>query len=73
MEANTLRQPVVSGESLLRIEAVSARLGLGRSAIYELIGKGELRKPIKLGRASVWPSSEIDRFIAERIGTVRQG
>lgn len=56
------------GESLLRLPQVSARLGLGRSAIYALIQRGELCPPIKLGaRASAWPSSAIDQFIADRI------
>jgi prophage regulatory protein len=52
---------------LLRIDSVSARLGLRKSAIYELIRRGELCEPLKLGRASLWPSSSIDAFIAERI------
>ena len=57
-----------TGESLLRLPQVSARLGLGRSAIYDLVKRGELCPPIKLGaRASAWPSSAIDQFIADRI------
>lgn len=60
------------GESLLRLPDVSARLGLGRSAIYELVKRGELCAPIKLGaRASAWPASAIDQFIAERIRASR--
>lgn len=56
------------GESFLRLPQVSARLGLGRSAIYALVKRGELCAPIKLGaRASAWPSSAIDQFIAARI------
>ena len=56
------------GESFLRLPQVSARLGLGRSAIYDLVKRGELCPPIKLGvRASAWPSSAIDQFIADHI------
>ena len=57
-----------TGDSFLRLPQVSARLGLGRSAIYELVKRGELCPPVKLGaRASAWPSSAIDAFIADRI------
>lgn len=61
-----------SGETLLRLPQVSARLGLGRSAIYDLVKRGQLCPPIKLGvRASAWPSSAIDQFIADRIRDAR--
>ena len=62
-----------AGESLLRLPQVSARLGLGRSAIYDLVKRGELCPPIKLGaRASARPSSAIDKFIADRIGAAQR-
>jgi prophage regulatory protein len=62
----------VAGEVFLRLPQVSARLGLGRSAIYNLVKRGQLCPPIKLGvRASAWPSSAIDQFIAERIRASR--
>jgi prophage regulatory protein len=65
--------PTSSAEVLLRLPQVSARLGLGRSAIYELVKRGELCAPIKLGvRASAWPSSAIDAFIADRIRASRE-
>lgn len=60
--------PSGQGESFLRLPQVSARLGLGRSAIYDLVKRGELCPPIKLcTRASAWPSSAIDQFIADHI------
>lgn len=62
------QETVTAGETLLRLPQVCARLGLGRSSIYDLVNRGELCRPIKLGaRASAWPASEIDRFIADRI------
>lgn len=70
MQATT--QP--AGERLLRLNDVMARLGVGRSSIYELVRRGELCQPVKLGvRASAWPASAIDRFIAERIRASREG
>lgn len=70
-----MQQPTtVSQERLLRLPEVSARLGLGRSSIYALIQRGELSPPVKLGaRASAWPASVIDAFIAERIRASRNG
>ena len=62
-----------AGESLLRLPAVCSRLGIGRSAIYDLVKRGELCQPVKLGqRVSVWPASAIDAFIAARIASARR-
>ena len=44
--------------------------GLKRTAIEELISRGEFPRPVKLsdsGRAVGWISSEISRWQAERI------
>ena len=63
-----------AGETLLRLPQVCARLGLGRSSLYALVQRGELCPPVKLGaRASAWPASEIDAFIADRIRQSRKG
>lgn len=65
--------PTPSAESLLRLPSVCARLGLGRSAVYDLVKRGELCPPVKLGpRVSVWPASAIDAFIADRIASSRR-
>jgi|YelNatPaOPRAMG01_1025707.scaffolds.fasta_scaffold10875_8 predicted DNA-binding transcriptional regulator AlpA len=34
-------------------------LPLGKSALYELIAKGVIPRPIKIGRRSVWRESDI--------------
>lgn len=60
--------PNPSGERLLRLPDVSARTGLGKSAIYAGIAAGNFPPGVKLSRrATAWPSSEIDAWIAERI------
>lgn len=60
--------PQTTGEVLLRLNDVTRRLGLGRSSVYELVRRGELCPPVKLGvRASAWPQSAIDAFIAEKV------
>lgn len=59
-----------TGEHLLRLPAVEARTGLRKSAIYQGMKAGTFPACLKLGpRASAWPSSSIDAWIAERIAT----
>ena len=53
---------------LLRRPAVEARVGLSRAWIYSAMEKGEFPRPVKIGRRAVaWPTSVIDRWIAERM------
>lgn len=64
--ANKVRQV------LLRRKEVEARTGLPRSSLYELIGRGEFPRPIRLGERSVaWIDSEVDAWIASRIAECR--
>lgn len=61
-----------SAERLLRLPDVEARTGLKKSAIYAGMKAGTFPQCLKLGpRASAWPSSEIDSWIAERIRLAR--
>jgi len=58
-------------ERLLRLPEVIERTGLSRSSLYQRINQGTFPRPIKLGqRASAWPCSEIDQWVAE---TIRAG
>lgn len=57
-------------ETLLRLPAVVARVGLQKSAIYEMLNREPpaFPRPLKLSRRAVcWPASKIDQWIAERI------
>jgi prophage regulatory protein len=66
MQANTQ----TPGEQLLRLPQVLARVGLAKSAVYAGMKAGTFPPCLKLGvRASAWPSSAIDTWIAERIAT----
>jgi len=65
--------PLHAAEALLRLPAVEARTGLKKSAIYAGIKDKTFPACVKLGRASAWPSSSIDRWIAERIADSRRG
>lgn len=43
------------------------RLGVGRTTLYELIAARELLT-FKLGQRTLIPESELQRFVAERMG-----
>jgi prophage regulatory protein len=45
----------------LRIKQVEEKLGIKRSTIYELMRKGLLPQPIKIGGSSIWIESEVDQ------------
>jgi prophage regulatory protein len=59
-------QPTIS---LLRLDAVKARTGLGRSVIYKLASEGRFPAPIhpENTRLSCWDSSAIDRWVAQQL------
>jgi prophage regulatory protein len=57
---------------LLRLSEVLRRNGLGRTATYALIARGEFPAPVKSGRASRWVEEEIDEWIRQLI-RVRSG
>lgn len=52
---------------LLTIPEVAQRLSLGRSFVYQLVMRGEIRS-IKVGRARRVPVTALDQFIAARMG-----
>jgi prophage regulatory protein len=50
---------------LIRFRAVQERVGMGRTAVYELIKAGKFPRPVKVGAASAWIDAEITRWIEE--------
>lgn len=53
---------------ILRIQQVKERTGLSRSTIYELVARGDLPRPVRIGqRTSGWIEAEVDKFLRERI------
>ena len=59
--------PVPEPEALLRLPAVLAAVGLGRTAWLDLVRTGAAPAPVHIGRAAAWPSSEVQAFIRARI------
>ena len=51
-----------------QIPQACARLGIGRTAFYELLKSGEIRS-IKVGTRTLIPESELQRFITERMAS----
>jgi predicted DNA-binding transcriptional regulator AlpA len=52
-------------DKLLPIADVMRELNIGRTSVYNLVNKGLLAKPIKVGRSSKWLESEINESIAK--------
>jgi prophage regulatory protein len=56
----------------LRLAEVRNRVPYSRSTIYQLVTQGRFPKPINLGaRAVAWLESDIDEWIAARVGNSR--
>jgi len=54
--------------TILRRRQVEARVGLRRSAIYEMMREGKFPAPVRLGERAVgWIESEIDEWLAARV------
>jgi len=56
-----------TGPQYVRLPAVMAVTGLGKSSVYWLISQGTFPKPVKLGkRASGWLVSDLEAWAASR-------
>jgi len=56
----------------MRLPEVTRITGQSRSTIYRLIAEGQFPKAIKRGTAARWLSSEVDRWVADRVAASRQ-
>lgn len=55
-------------QRLLRLPEVTARVGLGKSSIYEGVKAGTFPAPVKISRRAVcWDSWAVQNWITERI------
>ena len=60
-------------ETILRLPAVKARIGLSRSTIYQLVAQRRFPRQIALGSRSVgWLESEINEWLAAQVDRSRQ-
>lgn len=58
-------QQAVTTDRLLKITEVGTQVGLGKSAIYEMITAGTFPAPIKIGCASRWSQVEVQKWILD--------
>ena len=50
-----------------RLTDVLAKIGVGKTTVYKMIGRGQFPRPVKLGeRAVAWRRSDIEGWIATR-------
>lgn len=55
------------GDSVIRPKQAAERLGICKASLYNMVHKGEIDPPFKIGkRASGWLSSYLDEVIAQR-------
>ncbi len=50
-------------DELMGLQAVAGALSVSRREVYRLIARGELPQPVKIGRSSKLPESEVSAFI----------
>lgn len=59
-------------ERLVRLPECLQAVCLGRTAWLDLVKSGAAPQPVKIGRATFWVQSEVQRFIADRIRQSRK-
>lgn len=59
-------QEAVPSKVLLTVEEVAKAMGLGRTYVYELVMRREIRS-IKLGRKRRIPVTALDEFVARQL------
>lgn len=60
------------GERLIRLPATLHAVELGRTAWLNLVKAKQAPQPVKIGRATFWVASEVQRFITDRIRQSRK-
>ena len=59
--------------ALLRLQEVTIRVGLGKTAIYARISAGVFPRPVTLGERCVrWRAEDIERWLAEPLPLPKQ-
>ncbi|MEB2328067.1 MAG: AlpA family transcriptional regulator [Pseudomonas sp.] len=56
-------QPI---DILIKMPEVCRQVGLGKSAIYELIAAAAFPAPVKLGRYSRWSQNEVQGWVEQQ-------
>nr|WP_111301067.1 AlpA family phage regulatory protein [Paracoccus saliphilus] len=51
-------------DRLLNLHEVTHLTALSRATVYRAIANGDFPRPVKIGRVSRWPASEVSSFVA---------
>jgi excisionase family DNA binding protein len=66
----TTRTRLVVRPLLVSVEEAAGLLGIGRTTLYELIRRGDVR-PIRIGRCVRIPQRELEAFVQRLVGESR--
>ena len=58
----------MKSERLLTYGDMADKLHLSRTAVWQLVRDGELREPIRIGRARRFREADVDRWIRRQSG-----
>jgi len=58
---------------LIRMPEVMKMAGIGKTAIYGRIKDHTFPAPVKVGRASTWVESDVQKWVDEQIAANRDG
>lgn len=64
---DTTTAPSLLDEPLVDMKFITKLTGLTDKWFYKQIQEGQFPKPIKLGRSSRWPRSEVEAWLRARI------
>lgn len=73
-KAEQIAELKTTRDCILKFKEVSARVGLSRSHIHQLVSASKFPKPFKFhegGRSNGWLESEIDAWIRTRVAVSR--
>lgn len=59
-------------DQMVNMKFITAFTGLTDKWFYKLISEGDFPQPIKMGRASRWLKSEVEKWIQQRISDSRR-
>lgn len=59
--------------TILRLQSVAARVGMGRSWIYREVAAGRFPQQIKIGSSTGWASTEIDEWLSNLVAARTAG
>lgn len=68
----TATQPSLLSDQMVDMKFITTFTGLTDKWFYRLIKEKKFPKPIKLGRASRWFKSEVEKWLKERIEESRE-